>query len=128
MKYRIEEAPNRDVLEFHITKKLSESGNYFGGADMIDDDDLNEATPEGKELARKLFEIDGIDELHFGRYDFMVCKANLFSWDKITPEVIRVIKEVLSPNEELEELERVTMSDEEAARQIASGEEQMRGE
>lgn len=128
MKYRIEEAANRDVLEFHVTMKLSESGAYFMGADMIDDDDLNEATPKGKDLARKLFEIEGVDELHFGRYDFMVCKANLFSWDKITPEVIRVIKEVLSPDEELEELERVTMSDEEAVRQTAAGEEQMRGE
>lgn len=128
MKYRIEEVPNRDVLEFHVGKKLSESGACFMGLDMIDDDDLNEVTPEGKELAKKLFQIDGVDELHFGRYDVMVSKASVFSWDKVTPKVILVIKEVLSPDEDLEELERVTMSDEEAARQIAEGEERMRGE
>jgi hypothetical protein len=121
MKYRIEEAPNRDALEFHVEKKLSESVAYFMGADMIDDDDLNDATPEGKELAKKLFHINGIDELYFGRYNVMVCKASVFNWDKITPEVTRIIKEVLSPDEDLEELEKVAMSDEEAAALVKRG-------
>ncbi len=130
MKYRIEEVPNRDVLHVHIDKRLMRGRIFhFDSPESLDekDDMLNVNCPKDlKDLAKRLFEIDGMEDIFMGQHDIHLGKGSTFTWNEILPKALDVIKAVIAPDEEMEEMEKIAMSDEEAARQREEANSSMR--
>ncbi len=111
MKYRIKEVPNRNILCFQVTKKVSSNlliliNSYkipevFKGQIPKDESDFL------KRLSVALLAIPGVIELSFDRYEISVEKSDAFEWEDINFEVIAVIKRIVAKGAEMRELPRI---------------------
>jgi hypothetical protein len=108
MKIKIEEVPNKAMLYFHVNKIVStELIVDLDTSEHLKDewDVMNESkyVPEKLiALTEALFAIAGITSLGFDKYEIAVEKGECFTWDEITPEVIKVITFILGEGESIE--------------------------
>ncbi len=111
MKYRIKEVPNRNILCFQVTKKVSSNllilinsnkiPEVFKGQIPKDESDFL------KRLSVALLAIPGVIELSFDQYEISVEKSDAFEWEDINFEVIAVIKRIFAKGAEMQELPRI---------------------
>lgn len=94
MKYHIEFAPNTNVIEIHVDKRLIK-----GTIASFEPDDLEDSTEELRKEAkdpenlfnfcRTVTELDGmVGSISFGRYDVQFEKATMFDWSKLIPAIL----------------------------------------
>ena len=84
----VQGTPNPNAAKFTIDRTLVEGGasvSYFDPDTARDDP-----------LARKLFQIDGVDSLLIAEDFVTVTKSPTAAWDDLVPKIENVIKEVLS--------------------------------
>ncbi|MDC1173978.1 NifU family protein [Bacteriovoracaceae bacterium] len=84
----IQPTPNPNALKFIADKQVKKEGNSTYKSPM----DCGE-----NELAMKLFEIRGIDQVHFFDNVITITKFGYEDWDEVEPKIMNTIKEVL-PN------------------------------
>lgn len=120
MKYKIEEYPNPHRIGVHLTKKLTEEMiiSFHSAKSVLDQKDYTgEPVDEDvRLLAGALYQIDGINDVTIKPYHISIGKGECFEWQDIEPEVIRTINVMVAPNENMEVLPRITMSDAERKR------------
>jgi hypothetical protein len=114
MKYSIEEFPNHDIQEFHVTSKVCSvtlHSLHDSDASFIKSADIFEKLSDGEiedmsYLVAALFAIDGIVEVGLDKYDVRITKATLFDWPEIEEQVLHVIKSMIAKDKELVEMPR----------------------
>ena len=95
----IEEFPNPDIVEYHISDSLttkewdfeSEEDLKEGGALSINFD--NEEVPEELQyLAGAFLAVDGVVEVGFSKYKIRLTKAPVFTWGEMKKDILSVLK------------------------------------
>lgn len=80
----IQPTPNPNALKFIINTIVKSSGKSTYRS--IDD-------VKGNELARLLFELEGVDQLHFYQNVITVSKFSYKDWEELEPAIIELLKE-----------------------------------
>ncbi|GEM_PF-2488569 len=112
MKYKIEEVPNHDIQEFHVTEKVcSETLHSLRSSENIESHDIFKRLSKGEiedigYLTDALFAIDGIIEVGYHKYKLRITKADLFDWSEIEEQVLHVIKSIVAKGAEMVEIPR----------------------
>ncbi len=115
MKFRIEEFVNRDLITIHLSKKISEESHITFYSPAWTNEKYSGQKPEElRYLAGSLFQIDGVTEVTIHPYEISIQKGMCFTWDELVPQLIRAINVMVADKEEMEELPKIAMSDEEA--------------
>jgi hypothetical protein len=122
MKYRIEEFPNPELIEIHLTKKVTNKryNRLFNK--------LSELSSELKDLVQTLLEVPGVIDVSLDQYSIRVEKAKCFDWKQMEPALIETIDVMLATNETdtLEALPAIRLAPEERDKQLREVEEYSR--
>ncbi len=102
MKLQVSFYPNPDVTEINVNKSLLKFA--------FDDSLIGKTTKNKKSdpvLGKRLKRIKGILNVGIAedkdrRYIIRLTKGKLFNWEVIHPKAIKIIKEIIVPNEEIE--------------------------
>ena len=121
MKFKIEEFPNPELIEVHVSKRLADKNHieFFDMTYAL----LSKHKEELKDLVRELFQIEGVTSINVNQYSIRIHKGLCFEWEEIVPAIISALDIMLATNEDLEELERITLTTEERSRKLAEAEE-----
>ena len=100
MKHEIEHSLTDGNLTFiHVDKPVHRP--VYSGTETFYSPDSSDTKGDVPALVKDLFEIDGIAIVNLKRYEIMIRKGRLFSWDVIIPQVISVLEQHLDPKVEI---------------------------
>ncbi len=112
LKVKIEEHPNKDVLSFHLSKRVpnkSKMQNFIVTADEID----NSLFEEIGKIMESLFEIEGVSDVTISPYEILIEKSVACEWEDIEASVLKVIQEKIAKKDAIEMKPRASMTEEE---------------
>ena len=81
--------PNPDICALHVSAQVTRSATLTFDSP---DSQPGEMTP----MVRALFSIKGVNKVWLHPYEVSISKARVFSWQKILPEVEKVVLEHLT--------------------------------
>lgn len=96
MRYRVQTFPNPHALAFHLRRRISNEIWMTVSGYLSREEDAPEPI---KKLVASLLKIRGVKDVSIKAYELTVHKADLFTWDKIQPRVMEVLKKHFSPKQ-----------------------------
>jgi hypothetical protein len=89
----VEEPENKAIRIFHVRHLLADSNSLIYPPISPAADQM--LRPLGREVARHVWELNGISSMNIGRYYVLVEKGGAFTWDEMISSVTKAIVGVL---------------------------------
>lgn len=101
MQYQVEHHPNPDALTIHVSTEVTHSSiDSYEGPDAIGPGWGHTEMPA---LVSDLFAVPGITKVSLSRYSIFLIKGKIFKWDEMLESIKPVLKNHLSPDDEMVE-------------------------